>query len=132
MSNPTSRTLSVHVNVEPRRVYDFVRDATHLPIWAGNLCTGVEPSGAGWTLDTPRGPVALRFAPENPFGVLDHTVTVAPGVEVYVPMRVVPHESGSEVLFTLLRSPGVTDEAFAQDAALVEADLAVLKRVLER
>lgn len=74
----------------------------------------------------------IRFVERNDFGVLDHYVTVAPGLEVYVPMRVLPNGSGSEVLFTVFRLPEMSDERFAEDAALVERDLKTLKTVLER
>ena len=35
-------------------------------------------------------------------------------------------------MFTLLRTPGMADEAFAADAAAVERDLITLKALLER
>lgn len=38
---------------------------------------------------------------------------------------------GSEVLFTLFQLPGMSDEQFAKDAAMVEADLRMLKTVME-
>jgi hypothetical protein len=41
----------------------------------------------------------FRFVKRNEFGVLDHYVNPAPGVEVYVPMRVLANGSGSEVIF---------------------------------
>jgi hypothetical protein len=46
-------------------------------------------------------------------------------------MRVIPNGSGSEVLFTLVRAPGMTDQEFANDAQQVERDLAALKSLLE-
>lgn len=46
-------------------------------------------------------------------------------------MRVVPNRSGSEVIFTLFRAPEMSEEVFAEDAALVEHDLRQLKKVLE-
>ncbi|HEV2373485.1 MAG TPA: hypothetical protein VGS19_15090 [Streptosporangiaceae bacterium] len=39
--------------------------------------------------------------------------------------------SGSEVVFSLRRSPGMTDEEFDRDAGLVAADLARLKARVE-
>jgi hypothetical protein len=39
--------------------------------------------------------------------------------------------SGSEVVFTLLRKPGITDDQLAEDARFIERDLATLKRLLE-
>jgi hypothetical protein len=46
-------------------------------------------------------------------------------------MRVFANEEGSEVVFTLRRSPGMSSEDFERDAGLVSADLARLKQVLE-
>ena len=67
----------------------------------------------------------------NPWGVLDHHVTLPTGAVVYSPMRVVANGAGSEVSFTLFRLPGVLDEQFAADATWVQRDLHALKRVLE-
>jgi hypothetical protein len=44
---------------------------------------------------------------------------------------VVADGNGSEVVFTLRRRPGMTDEEFARDADLVAADLARLRQLLE-
>ncbi|HUL05794.1 MAG TPA: hypothetical protein VLV76_05640, partial [Candidatus Acidoferrum sp.] len=65
------------------------------------------------------------------FGVLDHWVTLASGAELHMPVRVVPNGSGCEVMFTLFRQPGMTDEIFARDAAWVTKDLTALKALLE-
>jgi hypothetical protein len=63
---------------------------------------------------------------------LDHTVVPAPGVEIHVPLRVVANgDAGSEVLLTLFRRPGVSDEEFAADAGWVSRDLRALKALLE-
>ena len=47
------------------------------------------------------------------------------------PLRVLPNDAGSEVVFTVFRRDGVDDDAFDADAAAVAADLATLKRLLE-
>lgn len=46
-------------------------------------------------------------------------------------MRVVANGSGSEVIFTLFRQPGMSDEQVTEDAAWVERDLGTLKNILE-
>jgi len=73
----------------------------------------------------------LRFAERNDLGVLDHYVSPTPGVEVYVPMRVLPNGSGSELFFTLFQLPGMSDGKFAEDAGLVTRDLETLKAMLD-
>jgi hypothetical protein len=77
------------------------------------------------------GRVRVRFAEPNAFGVLDHTVTLPSGETVRNPMRVLPRGDGSEVVFTLFRRQGVTDEALGRDRAAVERDLQTLKELLE-
>jgi mannose-6-phosphate isomerase-like protein (cupin superfamily) len=84
-----------------------------------------------WFVETGSGQVEVAFAQRNPFGVLDHEVTLPSGEVVYVPMRVIPGGSGSEVVFTVRRQPEMSDEEFARDAGLVQADLTRLKRILE-
>ena len=74
----------------------------------------------------------IRFTGRNPFGVMDHHVALGTGTEVHVPMRVVPNGAGAEVLVTLFRRPGMSDEAFAADAAWVRRDLLALKALLAR
>jgi hypothetical protein len=67
-------------------------------------------------------------------GVADHVVTplTGGGPAVDVPLRVVPNGSGSEVVIMIFHQPGMSDEQYAADAALVQADLERLKDALER
>ena len=113
------------------------------------FCRSIKKSNGEWIIETPQGPMRIRIASKNDSGILDHTVIPAPGVEVFVPMRVVPNGSGSEgrslittrkrhflaessvVIFTLFQQPGMSDENFAKDQGMVEQDLATLKQVME-
>jgi hypothetical protein len=112
-------------------VYGFVSNPGNLPRWATAFCKSVSRSNGDWIVETPQGPVKIRFADKNEYGILDHYVSPAPSVEIFVPMRVVANGSGSEVLFTLFHSPGMSEEAFAADAGMVERDLRGLKSRLE-
>jgi hypothetical protein len=126
-----TRLISVSIARRPQEIYDFVADPKNLPQWASGLGSSIKHVDGEWVADTPNGPVKVRFAPQNDLGVLDHYVTIAPGVVVYVPMRAVPNGSGSELIFTLFRQPGMTDQKFQQDAEWVMRDLNRLKTVLE-
>lgn len=54
------------------------------------------------------------------------------GETVDNPLRVLSHpEGGAEAIF-ILRRTALSDEQFDRDAAMVEADLARLKALLER
>lgn len=128
----SSRTLSVSIGCSPGKVYEFVTNPENLPKWAQGLGQSVRKQGSDWMVDTPQGPIKIRFANQNRFGVMDHYVTTPAGVEVYVPMRVLANGSGSEVIFTLFRLPGMSDEKYAEDMRLVERDLRALKDILEK
>lgn len=126
-----SRTLSVSIGRRPADVYEFVSNPENLPKWAKGLGKSVTKQGADWIVDTPQGPMKIRFAEKSAFGVLDHYVTTPSGMEVYVPMRVLSNGTGSEVLFTLFRLPDMSDEKYGEDTRMVERDLRTLKDLLE-
>lgn len=126
-----SKTLSVSIECPPSRVYAFVSSPENLPKWAATFCRSARRSEGEWVVETPGGPMRMKFVGQNDFGVLDHYVTVQPGIEILNPMRVVPNGSGSEITFTLFQLPGMSTEQFAEDAALVQRDLRALKKMLE-
>jgi hypothetical protein len=126
-----SRQLSTLINRSPEEVYEYAADPANLPEWAPGLGTSVEQIGGQWFVETSMGRVGFAFAPRNTHGVLDHEVTLPSGEVLYNPMRVTRNGSGSEVAFSLRRNPGMTDEEFDRDAALVAADLARLKTRVE-
>ena len=126
-----SRTLSVSIGRHPREVYEFASNPENLPKWAKGLGKSVRKEGDDWIVDTPQGPVKIRFAEKNNLGVSDHHVTTASGTEVYVPIRVLSNGTGSEVILTLFRLPDMSDENYAEDMKLVEQDLRALKVLLE-
>jgi hypothetical protein len=126
-----ARTISVGIARPWAEVYDFASRPENLARWASGLGQSLAQVDGEWIAAGPAGPVKVRFAARNDFGVLDHHVSPAPGVDIYIPMRVVANGAGSELIFTLFRLPGVTDEKFAADAAWVERDLLALKTLLE-
>ncbi|TWF54233.1 SRPBCC family protein [Neorhizobium alkalisoli] len=124
----------VHLSIDRnwRHVYDFVHRPENMPQWASGLASGLRQDGEDWLGDGgPIGTIRIRFAPQNAFGVIDHTVTLADGTVVENALRVVPNGDGTEIMFTLLRQPGTDDAAFEADAAHIRKDLQSLKAILE-
>jgi len=126
-----AHTVSVGIPLEPKAVYAYASDPANLPIWAPGFVKSIEKRGAGWAAQTTLGQVTFRFAAANDFGVLDHDVELPSGT-VHNAMRVVPNGAGSEVLFTLIQFPGISDAQFQQDMDTVRADLNKLRTLLER
>lgn len=125
-----ARTVSISVDRPVADVYAYLAQPAEFPRWS-EFITAMQRDGAEWIATTTAGTCRIRFAPPNAFGIVDHIVTVTPGVNITVPLRVVANERGSEVLFTIFRQPTQSDRQFDEDAALVITDLRNLKRILE-
>jgi hypothetical protein len=125
------RNISVSILRSPKEVYAFTSNGENLSRWASGLGRSVRQADGEWIADGPLGHIVVRFAPPNDLGVLDHDAVLPSGATVHNPMRVVPNGSGSTVIFTLLRLPGVSEAKFAEDAKWVEKDLTTLKGLLD-
>ncbi len=126
-----SRILSISINRVAEQAYDFLCVPENFPKWASGLAGSLRQVNDEWIAQTPDGPMKIRFSERNALGVLDHWVYPQPGVEIYIPMRVVSNAGGCELIFTLFRLPDMSDEKFSEDAEWVMRDLRAAKRVLE-
>lgn len=115
----TVKHISQFIHAKPQAVYAFVSQISNLPKWASGLS------------EAALGSIEIAFAPQNEFGVLDHDVTLPTGERFHNPMRVIPNGDGSEITFTLLKLPGVTEEKFNEDISWIQKDLTRLKTLLE-
>lgn len=111
-----SRHISVHIDRPAPEVYDYLAGPGRLSEWAAGVDRSAE----------------VTYAPRNPYGVLDHDVTLPSGETVHVPMRVTADGSGCEVLLTVRPRPGMSEDDMDRDADAVRADLATLKKIVER
>ncbi|WP_369067013.1 SRPBCC family protein [Kocuria carniphila] len=126
-----SRHVSQVIQHDPSEVYAFMAEPMNLPRWAAGLAQSeVTQDGDRLLVDSPMGRVTVAFTSRNDLGVLDHTVTVPDGTEVYNPLRVIPHPDGAEVIFTI-RQLDATIEEFDRDTDMVRADLETLNSLLE-
>jgi hypothetical protein len=130
-----SRHVSVWIDAAPEVAYAIAADPEQLPRWASGLAAGgLRQTADGWVADSPMGQVTVEFAPANDYGVLDHVVRLPSGQAVYNPLRVIPAGEGQprcEVVFTVRRQPGQSEEAFESDVATVAADLNRLRELAE-
>jgi hypothetical protein len=127
----TAKHINVSISRPAAHVYEFASNPENLPKWAAGLSGSIKQIDEDWIAESPMGRVKVKFAEKNKFGVLDHDVTLPSWVKVHNPMRVLPNNDGSELVFTLYRRPDVSDQEFAEDAEAVEKDLMKLKSLLE-
>ena len=127
-----ARVVSQAIDRNWRELYDAFWRPEAFPLWASGLSdTSLTMQGDDWTAVGPGGPVTIRFSPCNDYGVMDHWVEIDGGQVVYVPLRIVANGPGALVQLTLFRQPGMSDDEYARDAALVSRDLACLKTLAE-
>jgi uncharacterized protein YndB with AHSA1/START domain len=118
-----SQHVSRVVNASPDAVYAYASKVENLPRWAAGLAQAeVVRDGDRLLVESPMGRVEVRFVEPNHFGVLDHDVTLPSGTVVTNAVRVLSHPEGAEIVFTV-RQIELSDDEFARDVAMVEADL---------
>lgn len=131
MTTHEAKIVHTTITRDWREVYAFMAKPENMPRWASGLSSGLTREGDHWLAPGPLGNARVRFVPGNDLGVVDHLVTLEDGTEVHNALRVVPNGDGAEVMFTVLRQPGMSAEQFAEDAGWVEKDLATLKSLME-
>ena len=125
------RKVCVSIERPPAEAYEFLSLPENFPKWASGLARSLHKVGEEWIAETPQGRATVRFSERNSRGVLDHAVTLPDGTTLYIPLRVVAKGTSCELVLTVFRRPGITDEMFAADADWVLRDLKAAKRLLE-
>jgi hypothetical protein len=133
MATLHTHTLTVTIDAPLAQVAaDLADPATH-PEWATEFYSGpVRPAEGGeFTAPVPMmgGEVRHRIDADISRGILD--LYFAPPGAPYgppIPVRLVPNGDGTDVLWTLARFPGVSDQAWQQGLAAMARELQALKR----
>ncbi|MCW4385925.1 SRPBCC family protein [Salinibacterium sp. SYSU T00001] len=113
-------------------VVSIAGNPERLPEWAEGLSAGIRQESGRWVSDSPMGRVEVAFTGPVEHGLLDHAVTLPDGTVIHNPLRVLQNDAGSEIVFTLYRRDGVSDEDFEADARQIERDLETLVSLVGR
>lgn len=127
----TVQHISQTINAPVVAVVTVAGDPVQLPRWAAGLSAGVRLESGRWLTDSPMGTVEVRYVGPTQWGVLDHDVTFPDRTVVHNPFRALRNDQGSEVVFSLFKRPGMTDDEFDADAQIVREDLARLKNLFD-
>lgn len=132
MTSLPAQTISITIARRYADAYAFARKPENFMAWAAGLSSSLHREGERWLAQTPEGEAQVRFSAPNDHGVLDHWVLLPGKPEIYIPLRMIENGDGVEVMLTLFTQPHMDAAAVARDAAMVRADLARLKAVLEK
>ncbi len=127
-----SLTKSVTIGRPASDVHQYLADARNWPQWSVVNVLALESSDdpAWWQMATRRGPGQLRIRADAATGLLDHDFR-DPQASWTVPARVVPDGRGAGFLRTLFQPAALDDDEFDRQAALLDTELATLKKILE-
>ena len=124
-------TKTISIEADPQKVFRFLADPANLPRWAVGFAKAVRRNGERWLVTTGAGEIPVRVRADADSGVVDFVMSPTPELEVTASSRVVARGGAAEYVFTQVQPPGMTDEAFARNAAAVAHELTVLKALLE-
>lgn len=128
-----ARTYSISIARDWRELYEAIWRPEIFPKWASGLTESeLRPNGSEWIADGPDGSVTVRFTPHNEFGVMDHFLDTGDDQPVHIPLRIIQNGDGADVMLTLFRQPGMSDEDFSRDAKWITRDLRRLRDYASR
>jgi hypothetical protein len=124
-------TASALIEAPPERVFAYVSVPENQPEWAVNFVRSTRALGDGrYVMETPVGELTYRADTDAGRGTVDFVFDGPQGDSV-LPARVVPHPAGSVFMFTILRQPGMSDDAWDAGKRGLDEELVVLKQRLE-
>lgn len=129
-----ARTLTVLIKRPIEEVYAFVVDPANLARWTMSGPGRPEPEQGPliWSFSHPQGRAMVQVTPPNPFFVLDYTVRVGVQVMRAASVRLIRNGNGTVLTHTSVQQPLVSDAVFTSEEEWLQADLMVLKTLMER
>ncbi len=124
-----SKTLTVSVDRHPATLLEWLATPENLPLWHGVFCRSIQRAPSGWIASSRRGPIPIRFLRDDRSGLLDLVLRENAGEDLTLAMRVLPNGSGSEVVFTIIQSPGLSDQAYQEHMRWAEKAIHGLKKL---
>lgn len=126
-----SDTYGVSIPVPPDLVWAVLADVENWPRFSPFALTVKRTSATTYTVTSPQGDVLLTSNFDRGLRLLDHRVTLPDQTEVFIPYRVTPNHLGSELIMTNVKSPGDSEDEYAEQLAWMRIELDGAKRYLE-
>lgn len=126
-----SDTCSVSIGAPVDFVWATLASVPDWPLFSP-FALKVRPAAADTFLVTsPTGEVRLTSHFHERLRLLDHTVTLADGTEVFIPYRVAPNHRGSELIMTNVKSPADSVAEYEEQLGWMRTELANAKTYVE-
>ena len=126
-----SDTQAITINVDQKKLFEFIADPVNLPKWATSLCKSVRADGDVWIMETEMGEVTLNLVTDAKLGVVDFHISPPLPIKIIVNSRILPNGNTSEYIFTQFQIPFMPDSTFEKQKQKVAEQLGLLKTYLE-
>jgi len=123
--NSKSRTITFTVNRKTAEAFDAI-----LNIPPKLMPDATKHDDGWWSFTSPWGPAKLKFHENRQLGILDHQF-VDNDAQWDVPMRVVSKGDDSEVITTIIKPDGMSDQMFNERMKEIEKIFLSMKQVIE-
>lgn len=120
-----SRTITFTVNRKTAEAFDAI-----LNMPPKMMPDATKLDDGWWSFTTPWGPAKLKFNEDRRLGILDHQF-VDNDAKWDVPMRVVSKGDDSEVITTIIKPDGISDQTFDERMQEIEKIMLSMKQVIE-
>ena len=132
---PTFDVQGIEINAPRDKVFEFVKQPSHLPQWAQAFVAAGDDRAR---LETPHGAVdiSLHVSADAATGVVDWRLVFPDGAVGLAQSRVTQTTRGTSIYTFVLHAPPVGLEdlegALEDQRAILQSELATLKSLLER
>jgi len=124
--NSKSRTITFTVNRKTAEAFDAI-----LNIPPKLMPDATKHDDGWWSFTSPWGPAKLKFHENRQLGILDHQF-VDNDAQWDVPMRVVSKGNDSEVITTIIKPDGMSDQTFNERMIEIEKIFLSMKQIIEK
>jgi len=125
----SAHSRSITIAAAPARVVAYLGDPENLPVWAPDFAQAVRRTDEGWLVTSGQRELRLAIPVQDDAGTVDLVSAIDPRSGLF--MRVVPNWDGSECVFTKVFRPGTSDDAVERQMAVFEAELQVIRSIVE-
>ena len=122
----TSRTITFTVNRKTAEVFDAI-----LNMPPKLMPDAIKHDDGWWSFTSPWGTAKLKFYENRQHGILDHQF-VDNDVQWDVPMRIVSNGDDSEVITTIIKPNGISDQTFDERMIEIEKIMLSMKQIIEQ
>ncbi len=107
-----AKTLTASLPGTPQDVFAYISNPNNLSAWHSSFCRAVRAENTGYSVESPRGAVPVRFLRDDHTLVLDILAEVSDGIELASAIRLLSNGQGTEMVWTLVKPEGLSDSVF--------------------